>query len=98
MQWVVENLQSESPSISQVSLLILDVENDSTRKLLVNDVQQFVQSAPGPVAPASLNQRVNERDPQPPAYSNPQTEAFCRMIGIENKINPGGLSGGGGIQ
>ncbi|EKM74996.1 hypothetical protein AGABI1DRAFT_80432 [Agaricus bisporus var. burnettii JB137-S8] len=74
------------------------VENLQSEKLLVDDVQQFVRSAPGPVAPASPNQRVNERDPQPPAYLNPQTEAFCKMIGIENKINPGGLCGGGDSQ
>jgi hypothetical protein len=24
-----------------------------------------------------------------PAYTNPQTEAFSRLLGIDNKINPG---------
>lgn len=70
------------------------VENDPTRALPVNDIQTFVQTAPGPVSP-SPNQRVNERDPQPPAYLNPQTEAFCRMLGIENKINSGASRGDG---
>ncbi|EKM74736.1 hypothetical protein AGABI1DRAFT_123560 [Agaricus bisporus var. burnettii JB137-S8] len=73
-------------------------ENLQSESLLVDDIQQFVQTAPGPVAPASPNQTVDEGVPQPPAYLNPQTEAFCRMIGIENKINPRGLSRGGDSQ
>lgn len=48
----------------------------------VHRVQQFVRTAPAPFEPGGLSQA-------PPAwYTNPQTEAFCRFLGIENKINP----------
>ncbi|KAF9446167.1 DBR1-domain-containing protein [Macrolepiota fuliginosa MF-IS2] len=76
-------------------------KNDPTRALLVDEVQIFAPTAPAPVSP-SPNTRVNSNDPQPPAYSNPQTEAFCRMLEIENKINPDvgvgvGAVGGSGL-
>ncbi|KAG9102392.1 hypothetical protein FRC06_002039 [Ceratobasidium sp. 370] len=48
-------------------------------------VQKFVMTAPGPVnsdpkPPAGLQ--------QPPWYANAQTEAFCAMLGLEDKVNP----------
>ncbi|KAJ3757998.1 DBR1-domain-containing protein [Lentinula raphanica] len=46
-------------------------------KIRVEDVQQFVRTAPGPESIPG----------QPPAYSNPQTEAFCRMLMVSNFIN-----------
>ncbi|KAF8299284.1 hypothetical protein DL93DRAFT_2091209 [Clavulina sp. PMI_390] len=54
-------------------------------KIKVLDVQQFVMTAPGPVP-----QRGPGRGPQMPLswFTNPQTEAFCALIGVENKINP----------
>lgn len=67
-------------------------KNDPSHALPVSEVQTFVQTAPVPESP-SPNQKVKENEPQPPAYSNPQTEAFCRMLGIKNKINPGASSG-----
>ncbi|SPO22684.1 related to lariat-debranching enzyme [Ustilago trichophora] len=45
-------------------------------------VQQFVRTAPAPFEQGGLNQGL------PSWYTNPQTEAFCRLVGIENQINP----------
>jgi len=49
---------------------------------LVTDVQQFTPTAPGPGAEGPNMTR------QPPWYTNPQTEVFCAMLGLTNKINP----------
>ncbi|KAJ3887926.1 lariat debranching enzyme, C-terminal domain-containing protein [Lentinula edodes] len=46
----------------------------------VGDVQQFVRTAPGPDGGGG-------RWEQPPPYSNPQTEAFCRMLMLDNFVN-----------
>ncbi|KAF8606029.1 DBR1-domain-containing protein [Ceratobasidium sp. AG-I] len=48
-------------------------------------VQQFAITAPGPI---NTNQRPPRNLQQPPWYTNPQTEAFCEMLGLENKVNP----------
>lgn len=60
-----------------------EVEEDEPGAMLdVDRVQRFVRTAPAPFEPGGLNQG-------PPSwYTNPQTEAFCHMIGVENKINP----------
>ncbi|KAI0737478.1 lariat debranching enzyme, C-terminal domain-containing protein [Daedaleopsis nitida] len=47
----------------------------------IDDVQQFVVTAPGPGEEGTLG-RV-----QPPYYPNPQTAAFCAMLQIENKVD-----------
>ncbi|KAI8974154.1 DBR1-domain-containing protein [Trametes punicea] len=44
----------------------------------VDEVQQFVMTAPGPAK--------DEPKAPPPYYPNPQTAAFCSMLQIENKI------------
>ncbi|KDQ15942.1 hypothetical protein BOTBODRAFT_31397 [Botryobasidium botryosum FD-172 SS1] len=44
----------------------------------IDDVQQFSMTAPGPSG--------EKRGQAPIRYSNPQTEAFCNMLGITNKI------------
>jgi len=52
----------------------------------VKDVQTFVCTAPGP---------SKERKNQPLLwYTNPQTEAFCEMLHIPNKVNPRRVSTG----
>jgi len=48
----------------------------------VSECQSFVVTAPGPQPKESKNQ-------MPPFYPNPQTDAFCSMLGIENKVNAG---------
>lgn len=57
-------------------------EEGGEGELDVYRVQQFVRTAPAPFEPGGMSQA-------PPAwYTNPQTEAFCRFLGIENRINP----------
>ena len=57
-------------------------EGDNGDELDVYRVQRFVRTAPAPFEPGGLSQA-------PPAwYTNPQTEAFCHFVKIENKINP----------
>ncbi|KAF8599429.1 DBR1-domain-containing protein [Ceratobasidium sp. AG-I] len=51
----------------------------------ISHVQQFVMTAPGPI---NTDQRPLQNLQQPPRYENPQTEAFCQMLGLENKVNP----------
>ncbi|KAF8549037.1 DBR1-domain-containing protein [Imleria badia] len=59
------------------------VTNDSAKSpLSVDNCQVFVQTAPGP------GNEGNAQFQQPPWYTNPQTVAFCSMLGIENRINP----------
>jgi len=59
--------------------------------LRVDEWQVFAQTAPGPGGEGKGKMQ------QPPVYTNGQTEAFCRMLGLENKINPRvvGKAGGG---
>ncbi|KAM5535788.1 hypothetical protein V8D89_010602 [Ganoderma adspersum] len=47
----------------------------------VDDVQQFVMTAPGP------GSEGRDIKAQPPYYPNPQTAAFCELLQIENKVN-----------
>ncbi|EIM82251.1 uncharacterized protein STEHIDRAFT_160806 [Stereum hirsutum FP-91666 SS1] len=63
-------------------------ENDKDEALRwqIEKCQKFVMTAPGPRGNKGPNNQ------QPPAYNNPQTEAFTAMLEIENKINPQGLS------
>ncbi|KAF9551565.1 DBR1-domain-containing protein [Agrocybe pediades] len=57
-----------------------NVKTNERGQILVSDHQSFVMTAPGPAK--------EDRSKQPPWYTNPQTEAFCRMLDIPNKINP----------
>ncbi|KAF8163576.1 lariat debranching enzyme, C-terminal domain-containing protein [Crassisporium funariophilum] len=59
-----------------------NVKHNDHGDILVSDHQTFVMTAPGPG-----NEGANKLR-QPPWYTNPQTEAFCHMLGLENKINP----------
>ncbi|KAI0031638.1 lariat debranching enzyme, C-terminal domain-containing protein [Vararia minispora EC-137] len=53
---------------------------DDPKRWLVSDVQKFTAVAlGGPVFPVPKGQ-------QPPFYANPQTDALCRMLELENKI------------
>ncbi|KAJ3783125.1 lariat debranching enzyme, C-terminal domain-containing protein [Lentinula aff. detonsa] len=80
LAWVKENIEGEG-------------------KLRVQDVQQFARTAPGPeIIPdggvggegsRGGGRGGGERWVQPPAYSNPQTEAFCRMLMVPNFVNQG---------
>lgn len=66
-------------------------------KVRIEDVQGFVRTAPGPVQPdpsGSKGGKSKHRE-QPSPYSNPQTEAFCRMLKVYNFVNPGASEGVG---
>ncbi|KIK59673.1 hypothetical protein GYMLUDRAFT_226480 [Collybiopsis luxurians FD-317 M1] len=56
-------------------------------KVRVQDIQQFAHTAPGP----NSHTAGKDKSKQPPAYSNPQTEAFCRMLMVYNFVNPDGV-------
>ncbi|TFK83676.1 DBR1-domain-containing protein [Polyporus arcularius HHB13444] len=56
----------------------------------VEDVQQFVMTAPGP------SREEEKTKMQPTYYPNPQTAAFCSMLQIENKVDAPYTGGGGG--
>ncbi|KAF9480797.1 DBR1-domain-containing protein [Pholiota conissans] len=55
---------------------------DARGEIPVSEHQVFVMTAPGP------GSEGKNKFQQPPWYTNPQTEAFCRMLDIPNKINP----------
>ncbi|KAH8822926.1 Metallo-dependent phosphatase-like protein [Flagelloscypha sp. PMI_526] len=50
----------------------------------VRDVQQFVTTAP-PQKKGDPS-KVKWDTQQPPSYRNPQTDAWCAMVGVENRI------------
>ncbi|KDQ56135.1 hypothetical protein JAAARDRAFT_208336 [Jaapia argillacea MUCL 33604] len=60
----------------------LDTSFVGLEKLLkeITDCQVFSATAPPP------DPQSPEKGQQPPFYPNPQTEAFCSMLGIQNKI------------
>ncbi|KAF8438115.1 DBR1-domain-containing protein [Boletus edulis BED1] len=63
--------------------IVREMPNDSSKSpLCVDNCQIFVRTAPGPGSEGSAKLQ------QPPWYTNPQTVAFCSMVGIENSINP----------
>ncbi|KAJ6516481.1 lariat debranching enzyme, C-terminal domain-containing protein [Mycena sanguinolenta] len=49
----------------------------------IQDVQIFTQTAP----PTRSSSGEEDTDTTPKSYSNPQTQAFCDMLGIANQIN-----------
>ncbi|PPQ81075.1 hypothetical protein CVT25_014538, partial [Psilocybe cyanescens] len=59
-----------------------NVPKNERGEILVREWQSFVMTAPGP------GMEGGDKFRQPPWYTNPQTEAFCRMLDIPNKINP----------
>ncbi|KAI3619282.1 hypothetical protein WG66_012648 [Moniliophthora roreri] len=54
---------------------------DNEIAIPVNRVQQFVKTASGP------GSEGGQKFKQPQQFSNPQTEAYCQMLQIENRIN-----------
>ncbi|CDU24577.1 related to lariat-debranching enzyme [Sporisorium scitamineum] len=93
-RWIEQNRQARSPTRNSGKRKQDELEGSraatpqgaeeggSGEELDVYRVQQFVRTAPAPFEPGGLSQA-------PPAwYTNSQTEAFCRFVGIENKINP----------
>ncbi|KZT66668.1 DBR1-domain-containing protein [Daedalea quercina L-15889] len=58
--------------------------HEHVKMLKVEESQTFVVTAP----PPSDDENSILRQQQPPHYPNPQTQAFCEMLEIENKIDP----------
>jgi lariat debranching enzyme len=60
----------------------------------VDRVQRFWPTAPAEGDPGGspctlcASPNIIEADKIAAWYTNPQTEAFCGMLGVENKINP----------
>ncbi|KIK77509.1 hypothetical protein PAXRUDRAFT_834962 [Paxillus rubicundulus Ve08.2h10] len=73
---------SEALDWVQENIVRKSSSEDRKLPLLVGGCQLFVQTAPGP------GSEGNAKFQQPPWYTNPQTVAFCDMLGIENRINP----------
>ncbi|KAH9483024.1 Lariat debranching enzyme [Psilocybe cubensis] len=63
---------------------------ENVRSLAVSECQSFARTAPGPGHEGGnkFKQRWLSVLDAAPWYTNPQTEAFCRMLDIPNKINP----------
>ncbi|THU88901.1 DBR1-domain-containing protein [Dendrothele bispora CBS 962.96] len=70
MAWVEQHLLRAKPQD----------QNDHSPMFPVSDIQQFVMTAPGPGSEGA------DKFKQPPLYPNPQTDAFCKMLEIPNRI------------
>ncbi|KAK4048773.1 lariat debranching enzyme [Microbotryomycetes sp. JL201] len=76
------------PDVSRHEQLVADaldwvrahVGSNGDGKVEVDQIQQFAKTAP---APGEGYDHM-----MPSWYTNPQTEAFCKLVGIENQINP----------
>ncbi|KIM28711.1 hypothetical protein M408DRAFT_68931, partial [Serendipita vermifera MAFF 305830] len=77
LEWVKEKIINLKRSAATTN----DPTNQDNEELEVETIQQFVMTASGP------NTNINPRQ-QPSWYTNPQTEAFCALIEVENKVNP----------
>jgi len=77
-----EEAEARAMISKELEWVIENVEQDERGDILVSDYQTFTITAPGPGSEGSGKFK------QPPCYTNPQTEAFCRMLDLENKINP----------
>ncbi|KAF9045383.1 lariat debranching enzyme, C-terminal domain-containing protein [Panaeolus papilionaceus] len=59
-----------------------NIKTDASGEIPISDYQTFVMTAPGPGTEGQAKFQ------QPPWFTNSQTESFCRMLGVPNKINP----------
>ncbi|EKM50346.1 uncharacterized protein PHACADRAFT_264976 [Phanerochaete carnosa HHB-10118-sp] len=94
--WVRANVSGVGPDAngSAAAAALSDVPNetadtsnipDALPTKRIDDVQQFAITAPPPGTPGSQGRT------QPPYYPNPQTAAFCRMLGVENLVDTIGM-------
>ncbi|CAA7260148.1 unnamed protein product [Cyclocybe aegerita] len=77
-----EESEARAMVARELAWIELNVRRDEHGEIPVFDHQTFVMTAPGPGSEGP------EKNRQPRAYTNPQTEAFCRMLDVLNKINP----------
>ncbi|KAF9004605.1 lariat debranching enzyme, C-terminal domain-containing protein [Cyathus striatus] len=75
--------ESEAHALIATSLAWVNenIKTDAEGRIPVCEWQRFETIAPGPG-------QVSKGSVQPPYYANPQTEALCRMLGVENKVAP----------
>ncbi|CAE7124918.1 unnamed protein product [Rhizoctonia solani] len=80
--------QPNLPPLWEIAPLIQESQrwvDENVGEREIRDVQVFAMTAPGPV---NTNPRPAKNLQPPPWYTNPQTDAFCAMLGLENKVNP----------
>ncbi|KAF8901740.1 lariat debranching enzyme, C-terminal domain-containing protein [Gymnopilus junonius] len=77
-----EEIEARALVASELEWVEKNVEKDTNGAIPVMEHQSFAMTAPGPGSEGA------DKSKQPPWYTNPQTEAFCRMLDIPNKINP----------
>jgi lariat debranching enzyme len=76
-----------------------NIKTNRDGEILVADHQRFAMTAPGPgqegpTGTDNVSHYPGHRPPHiviaflAPWYKNPQTEAFCRMLGISNLMDP----------
>ncbi|CAE6426136.1 unnamed protein product [Rhizoctonia solani] len=83
-----ERRQPPLPPVWDLAPLIQESQrwvDENVGEREIRHVQEFTMTAPGPV---NTNPRPARNLQPPPWYTNPQTEAFCTMLGLENKVNP----------
>ncbi|KAK7061209.1 RNA lariat debranching enzyme [Favolaschia claudopus] len=79
------------PSVEEANALIEEAlqwvhQNIGTKPIL--EVQVFSQTAP----PTRTSSGEDDKNVTPRSYTNPQTQAFCDMLGIQNHFAAGSLS------
>lgn len=79
VDWVRKNLVQKHTATEEGTGEV----SGTTRGLAISEHQAFVPTAPGP---GSEGQGRGGGQPTP--YTNPQTVAFCKMLGIEDRISP----------
>ncbi|KAI6107595.1 lariat debranching enzyme, C-terminal domain-containing protein [Pisolithus croceorrhizus] len=79
LEWVQKNLVQKHTGTGEGAGEV----SGTARGLAISEHQVFVRTAPGP---DSEGQKRGGRQPTP--YTNPQTVAFCKMLGIEDRISP----------
>ncbi|KAF9463446.1 DBR1-domain-containing protein [Collybia nuda] len=77
-----EEAEAREMVTRELEWVMQNVPRKVGEQLLVSECQIFAQTAPGPGSEGSA------KNQQPPWYTNPQTEAFCSMLELKNKINP----------
>ncbi len=90
LKWVEENILTN----------VGENESNKRREKRVDDCQTFVLTAPGPQSPDRkvrgaprksftvwISDFILTVSPLAHHYPNPQTAAFCAMLGIENKVD-----------
>ncbi|UZJ52212.1 hypothetical protein CBS101457_001532 [Exobasidium rhododendri] len=82
-----KELPKELPLLPQVEEEVKWIKDrfssmNNGESLDVEAVQRFVKTAP------ATNDVNGQMSGPPPWYTNPQTEALCSLLGIENRINP----------